>query len=92
MTVVTFKVRPLGSYAWMAGLSSPFKTIFELVLWNDLHSCCHITRMSSISSKCLPFNIFFTFGREKSHWELGPVNREVVPAQLGSIKCWEVLE
>jgi hypothetical protein len=48
--------------------------------------------MSSISSKCLPFNIFFTFGREKSHWGIGPVNREVVPAQLGSIKCWEVLE
>jgi hypothetical protein len=37
-TVVTFKVLPLGSYALMSVLSSPFKTILELVLWNGLQS------------------------------------------------------
>jgi hypothetical protein len=39
--------------------------------------------ISSVSSKCFPFNIsFFSFGTEKSHWELDPVNMEGVPAQL----------
>ena len=39
ITVVTFKVLPLGSYAPMPALSPPFKTILELVLWNGLQSC-----------------------------------------------------
>jgi len=42
-TMVAFKVLPLGSYAPMPAPSPPFKTILELVLWNDLHSCCCIT-------------------------------------------------
>jgi hypothetical protein len=39
--------------------------------------------MSTMTSKCLPFNISFTFGnRKKSHWGLDPVNRQGVPTQL----------
>jgi hypothetical protein len=39
ITVVAFKVLPLGSYAPMPVPSPPFKTILELVLWNGLQSC-----------------------------------------------------
>jgi hypothetical protein len=42
ITVVTFKVLPLGSYAPMPGLSLSFKTNLELVLWNGLQSHHHI--------------------------------------------------
>jgi hypothetical protein len=35
ITVVAFKVYPLRSYAPMSALSVPFKTILELVLWNN---------------------------------------------------------
>jgi hypothetical protein len=42
ITVTTFKVLPLGSYAIPAP-SSHFKTILELVLWNGLQRCRHIT-------------------------------------------------
>jgi hypothetical protein len=43
ITVVAFKVLPLGSYAPMPALSPPFKTILELILWNGLQSCLRIT-------------------------------------------------
>ena len=42
-TIVAFKVLPLGSYAPMPAPTPPFKTILELVLWNDLQSCRCIT-------------------------------------------------
>ena len=38
-TMVAFKLLSLGSYAPMPAASPPFKTILELVLWNDLQSC-----------------------------------------------------
>ena len=38
--------------------------------------------MSSMSSKCLPFNISFIFGNRRNHLGLGPVNRQGVPTQL----------
>jgi hypothetical protein len=41
--VVAFKVLSLGSYAPMPAPSPPFKTILELVLWNGLQSCRHIS-------------------------------------------------
>jgi hypothetical protein len=37
--------------------------------------------MSSISSKCLPFNISFTFGNRIKSLGLDLVNREDAPAQ-----------
>jgi len=43
VTVVNFKVLPLGSYAPMPAPIPPFKTILELVLWNGLQTCCCIT-------------------------------------------------
>jgi len=36
--------------------------------------------MSSITSKCLPFDI--SSGTKKIHWKLDPVNRQGVPTQL----------
>jgi hypothetical protein len=41
--VITLKVLPLGSYTPMSAPSPPFRTILELVLWNDLQSCRRIT-------------------------------------------------
>jgi hypothetical protein len=38
ITVIAFKVLPLGICAPMPAPSPPFKTIFELVLWNGLQS------------------------------------------------------
>jgi hypothetical protein len=43
ITVVAFKVLPLGSYALVPAPSPPSKTILELVLWNGLQSCRRIT-------------------------------------------------
>jgi hypothetical protein len=43
ITVVAFEVLPLGSYAPMPAPSPPLKTILELVLWNGLQTCHHIT-------------------------------------------------
>jgi hypothetical protein len=40
ITVVAFKVIPLGSCVPMPAPNPPFKTILELVLWNGLQSCC----------------------------------------------------
>jgi hypothetical protein len=59
VTVVAFKVLPLGSYAPMPAPSPPFNTILELVLWNGLQSCRRITPDITMSSTCLPFNISF---------------------------------
>jgi hypothetical protein len=42
ITVVAFKVLPLGSYSPMPTPSPLFKTILELVLWKDLQSCHRI--------------------------------------------------
>ena len=42
-TVIAFKVLPFGSYAPMPAPSPPFRTILELVLWNDLQTCLYIT-------------------------------------------------
>jgi hypothetical protein len=42
ITVVAFRILPLGSYAPMPAPSAPFKTILELLLWNGLQSCRRI--------------------------------------------------
>jgi hypothetical protein len=43
ITVAAFKVLPLGNYAPVSVPGQPFKTNLELVLWNGLQTCCHIT-------------------------------------------------
>jgi hypothetical protein len=43
ITVIAFKVLPLGSYALMPAPRSSFKTILEVVLWNGFQSCRRIT-------------------------------------------------
>jgi hypothetical protein len=74
-TMVVFKVLPLGSYALMPAPSPQFKTILELVLWNGLRPAVVLLLMSSVLSKCLPFNIFFILGNRKELMGLDPVNR-----------------
>ena len=61
-TVVVFKVLPLGSYAPKPVPIPPFKTVLEIVLWNGLQSCRCVTPDVINVTKCLPFNISFTFG------------------------------
>jgi hypothetical protein len=66
ITVVAFKVLPLGSYAALMPVPSPpFKTILELVLWNGLQSCYHITPDVISVIKVPPFNISFIFRNQK---------------------------
>jgi hypothetical protein len=82
ITVVAFKLLPLGSYAPMPEPSSPFKTNLELVLWNGLQGCRRITPDVINVIKCLPFSVFFISGNRKKSLGLDPVNREGVAAQL----------
>jgi hypothetical protein len=59
ITVVAFKVLPLGSYAPMPAPSSPFKTSLELVLWNGLQSCPRIIPDVIKAIKIPSFQYFF---------------------------------
>jgi len=80
--VVAFKVLPLGSYAPMPAPSPPYKTILELVLWNDLQSCRCVTPDVIIVIKMPSFQYFLYLGdQKKSHWGLDLVNRQGVPTQ-----------
>jgi hypothetical protein len=82
ITVVAFKVLPLGSYAPMPAPSPLFKTILQMVLWNGLHSCCHITPDVIDVIKMTSFQYFLYLQEQKSHWRLDTMHREGVPAQL----------
>ena len=64
-TMVAFKVLPLGSYALMPAPSPPFKTIFELVLWNGLQSCHCITPDVINVIKMPSFQYFLYLGEQK---------------------------
>jgi hypothetical protein len=66
ITVVTFKVLPLGSYAPMPAPSPPFKTILELVLWIGLQSSRRITPGVINVIKVPSFNISFIFGNRRN--------------------------
>jgi hypothetical protein len=83
ITVVAFKVIPLGSYAPMPAPSPPIKSIFELVSWNGLQSSRRITADIINVIKIRSFK-YFIYLREqkKSHSGLDPVNREGVKVQL----------
>jgi hypothetical protein len=59
ITVVVFKILPLGSYAPMSAPSLTFKTILELVLWIGLQSCCRITPDVINVIKMPSFQYFF---------------------------------
>jgi hypothetical protein len=74
--VVVFKVLPLGSCAPMPAPSPPFKTILELVLWNDLQSCPCVTP-DVINDIKMPSFQYFRYLREqkKVTGGLDPVNR-----------------
>jgi len=63
-TMVTFKLLPLGSYALMPATSPPFKTVMELVLWNDLQSC-HCITPDVISVIKMPSFQYFLYLQEQ---------------------------
>jgi hypothetical protein len=65
ITLVAFKVLPLGSYAPMPAPSPPFKTILELVLWYGLQSCRCITPDIINVIKIPSFNTSFIFRNRK---------------------------
>jgi hypothetical protein len=67
--VVAFKILPFRSYALMPVPGMAFRTAIILPL------------TSSMSTKCLPFNISFIFGKRKKSLGLDTVNREGVPAK-----------
>jgi hypothetical protein len=81
ITVVAFKVLPLGSYASIPAPNPPFKTISELFLWNSLQSCCCIN-LNVISVFKLPSFQYFLYlwEQKKVNGGLDPENREGVPA------------
>ena len=64
-TVVAFKVLPLGSYASMPAPSPPFKTFWNWFCGMAFRAAVVLLLMSSMSPKCLPFNISFIFGNRK---------------------------
>jgi hypothetical protein len=64
ITVVAFKVLPLGSYAPISALSSPFKTIWELVMSNGLQSC-HGIIPDVINVIIMPSFQYFLYLRER---------------------------
>ena len=64
ITVVSFKVLPLGSYASVPAPSPSFKTILELVLWNGVQSCCCIIPDVIIIIKMPSFQ-YFLYLREQ---------------------------
>jgi hypothetical protein len=64
ITVVAFKVLPLGSNALMPAHSPPFKTILELVLRNGLQSCRRITP-DVINVIKMPFFQYFLYLQEQ---------------------------
>ena len=63
-TVVAFKVLPMGSYAPMPAPSPPFKTIWELVLWNGLQSY-HCINSDVINVIKMPSFQYLLYLREK---------------------------
>jgi len=63
--MVAFKVLPLGSYAPMPVPSLPFKTIWNWFCGMAFRAAVVLLLISSMSSKCLPFNISFIFGNRK---------------------------
>jgi len=68
-TMVAFKVLPLRSYAPKPVPSPTFKTICHWFCGMAYRAAVVLLLMSSMSSKCLPFNISFIFGnRKKSLW------------------------
>ena len=70
--VVAFKALPLGSYAQITVPSPPFKTIFELVLWNGLQSCRCITPDVINVIKMPSYNISFISGSRKKSLGANP--------------------
>jgi hypothetical protein len=74
ITVVAFKVLPLGSYAPIPAPSPTFKTILELVFGMAFRAAVVLLLFPSIFP--------LSSGTVKSHWGLDPVKKEGVPAQL----------
>jgi hypothetical protein len=78
ITVVAFKVLPLGSYAPMPASSPLFKEILEMILWNGLQRCRRITAHVITVTKMPSFQcLLYLWKQKKSHWGLDPVPAEL---------------
>jgi len=64
-TVVAFEVLPLGNYAPRPVPSPPSKQFWNWFCGMAFGAAILLLLMSSMSSKCLPFNISFIFGNRK---------------------------
>jgi hypothetical protein len=69
ITVLAFKLLPLGSYAQMPTPGPPFKTILKLGCGMAFRAAVVLLLMSSMSSKCVPLNIYLR-EQKKSQWGL----------------------
>jgi hypothetical protein len=58
ITVVTFKVLPLGSYAPMTAPNPPIKTIWNWFCGMAFRAVVVLLLRPSMSPKCLRFNIY----------------------------------
>jgi hypothetical protein len=65
ITVVAFKLLPLGSHALILEPSTSFKTILELILWNGIQSCSRITPDFINVIKFPSFRYFLSFQEQK---------------------------
>ena len=67
-TAVACKVLPLGNYAPMPAPSQPSKQFWNWFCGMAFRADVVLLLTSSMSSKCLPFDIPFIFGNRKCHW------------------------
>ena len=81
-TVFAFKVLPLESYEPMSAPSPPSKQFYNWFCVTAFRATVVLLLMSSVSSKCLPFNISFTSGNKKKSLGLYPVNKQGVPTVI----------
>jgi hypothetical protein len=66
ITVVAFKVLPLGSYAPLPAPSPPFRIILKMLLWNGLQRCCRITADVNNVIKMPSFQYFLYLQKQKN--------------------------
>jgi hypothetical protein len=62
--MVAFRVLPVESYTQMPAPSPLFRTILELILWNDLQNCYRVTPVI-IVIKIPPFQCLLYFREQK---------------------------
>jgi hypothetical protein len=69
ITVVAFKVLPLGSYAANPAPNLPFNIILEMILWNNFQTCRHIIpdAIIVIQMRSVQYFLHLREQKKKSH-------------------------